>query len=185
MSFYSLPQSLPSCTHPALLFLWSGPFGSNKLHLCSSHGVAHCFVDRCTACAPPDSTGPTSLCPDSARCDCLCTQGVAPTHPQQLLFTLVLHKHLLQLLVEPFQAPVQAGAESQDRGPCREAGRGRLRRRQIRPSLNPTRHHPDISSDQQVTVLSTQQNQVGKGEFGDSYQFSRAFSIRQRPRVCF
>lgn len=37
--------------------------------------------------------------------------------PQQLLFTLLLHEHLLQLLVEPFQAPVQAGAESQDRGP--------------------------------------------------------------------
>lgn len=37
--------------------------------------------------------------------------------PQQLFFSLLLHKHLLQLLVEPFQAPVQAGAESQDRGP--------------------------------------------------------------------
>jgi hypothetical protein len=37
--------------------------------------------------------------------------------PQQLLFALLLHKHLLQLLVEAFQAPMQAGAESQNRGP--------------------------------------------------------------------
>lgn len=32
--------------------------------------------------------------------------------PQQLLFTLLLHKHLFQLLIESLQAPVQAGAES-------------------------------------------------------------------------
>lgn len=30
------------------------------------------------------------------------TVGAATTHPQQLLFTLLLHKHLFQLLVEPF-----------------------------------------------------------------------------------
>lgn len=48
---------------------------------------------------------------------CQRIQDTGPTHPQQLLFTLLLHEHLLQLLVEPFQAPVQAGTESQDRGP--------------------------------------------------------------------
>lgn len=58
---------------------------------------------RVTVSLPPLRT---AGCPASGAC---------PTHPQQLLFALLLHKHLFQLLVEPFQAPVQAGAESQDR----------------------------------------------------------------------
>lgn len=33
------------------------------------------------------------------------------TYPQELFIPLFLHKRLLQLLVQPLQAPVQAGAE--------------------------------------------------------------------------
>lgn len=42
-------------------------------------------------------------------------------YPQKLFIALFLHKCFLQFLVEPFEAPVQAGAEPQNGRRRREA----------------------------------------------------------------
>lgn len=59
------------------------------------------------------------------------------TYPKELFIPLFLHKRLLQLLVQPFQAPVQAGAEPQNRRWRKEARRRVLQQPRTNNSLHP------------------------------------------------
>lgn len=111
-------------TPPPLLFLCLSPFETNELHMCTS-GRWHLQVVAYSY-SPRTPKSDTVIFPSQAQPSV--HSGQPPTHPQQLLFTLLLHKHLFQLLVEPLQASVQARAESQDRGPWGEAGKGCLRK---------------------------------------------------------